>query len=64
MRPAVAVLIVTSIIGLLVAAERGGKPTIQPLLRAVDLKVGQQREVALANGKTATVKLLKKARAK
>ena len=33
-------------------------PTIEPLLRVVDLDVGQQREVELCDGKTAIVKLL------
>jgi hypothetical protein len=42
--------------GLAVAQEV--MPTIQPLLRTVDLNVGQQCEVELSSGKTATVKLL------
>ena len=33
-------------------------PTLEPLLRVVDLNVGEQSEVELSNGKTATVKLL------
>ncbi|MHC4178027.1 MAG: PKD domain-containing protein [Planctomycetota bacterium] len=34
------------------------EPTIEPLLRAVDLAVGQSREVELCNGQKVTVKLL------
>ncbi len=33
-------------------------PTIEPLVRTVDLNVGQQAEVELCNGKTASVKLV------
>jgi len=33
-------------------------PTIDPLVRVVDLNVGQQCQVELSNGKTATVKLV------
>ncbi len=34
------------------------QPTSQPLVRAVDLAVGESQSVALADGKTATVKLI------
>src|SRR5262245_24134964 len=34
------------------------QPTLQPLMRAVDLNVGEAQEVELANGKKVTVKLL------
>ena len=34
------------------------KPTIEPALRAVDLKIGESVEVTFADGKTAKVKLL------
>ena len=34
------------------------KPTIEPILRAVDLKIGESAEVTLADGKVAKVKLL------
>ena len=34
------------------------RPTREPLVRAVDLAVGESQSVALADGKTATVKLL------
>jgi murein DD-endopeptidase MepM/ murein hydrolase activator NlpD len=34
------------------------EPTIQPLVRVVDLALGQPREVALCNGEKVTVKLL------
>ena len=39
-------------------AAENQTPAIDPLMRAVDLRVGQQVEVELADGKTATVKLL------
>ncbi len=42
--------------GLAAAAET--QPTIDPLLRTVDLNAGQQAEVKLSDGATATVKLL------
>ena len=42
--------------GLAVAAE--ATPTIEPLLRTVDLNVGQRCEVGLSNGKTVAVKLV------
>lgn len=34
------------------------QPTIEPLLRVVDLKLGQSREVALSGGEKVTIKLL------
>ena len=34
------------------------EPTLKPLVRAVDLNVGEAREVELAHGNKATVKLL------
>lgn len=34
------------------------EPTVKPLVRTVDLNVGESQEVELANGKKATVKLL------
>ena len=37
---------------------RGRGPRIEPLLRTVDLRVGEQAKVTLADGKAATVKLL------
>src|SRR6188472_2730638 len=40
----------------LMAAEP--KPTLTPLMRTVDLNVGDSEEVDLARGKKATVKLL------
>ena len=39
-------------------AEETALPKIEPLLRAVDLNVGQQQDLLLADGKKATVKLL------
>ncbi|MEN6496441.1 MAG: hypothetical protein ABFD16_19320, partial [Thermoguttaceae bacterium] len=33
-------------------------PTVQPLVRVVDLKVGESQEVELPNGKKVVVKLL------
>ncbi len=36
----------------------GEAPPVEPLLRTVDLNVGEQSEVKLSNGKTVTVKLL------
>lgn len=46
--------------GLGVSALRADlpKPTIEPTLRAVDLKVGESADVTLANGSVAKVKLL------
>jgi len=44
--------------GSLGAAPADETPTVEPLLRVVDLNVGEQSEVVLSNGKTATVKLL------
>ena len=40
------------------AADNNQTPTIEPLLRVVDLHVGQQATVELCDGKTAAVKLL------
>jgi len=40
------------------AAPADETPPVEPLLRVVDLDVGEQAEVELSNGKTATVKLL------
>jgi predicted dehydrogenase len=39
-------------------ADEPPQPTVQPLFRAVDLNVGESRQVELADGKKATVKLL------
>jgi len=55
--PAVASLLLVFITGTAPAAE-GDAPTIQPLLCVVDLDVGQESEVELCDGTTATVKLL------
>jgi len=44
--------------GTVLAQPGAEKPTIEPLMRVVDLNVGQQRAVKLADGKTTTVKLL------
>jgi hypothetical protein len=40
------------------SAPNGEAPTMEPLVRTVDLNVGEQAEVVLSNGKTATVKLV------
>jgi len=51
-----ATLIITS--GIVPARAEATKPTIEPLLRTVDLNVGQEATVKLADGRTTTVKLL------
>ena len=52
-------LVLTSILTAALSETRAGEtPAIEPLLRVVDLKVGEQADVELSNGKTATVKLV------
>lgn len=51
-------LFLTLISGPLLAAGETQAQTIEPLLRAVDLRVGQQATVKLCDGSRATVKLL------
>ncbi len=47
------------VLGLCGFAQAGPpKPTLEPLLRVVDLRLGQSQEVQLADGKRATVRLL------
>lgn len=43
------------------AAAQPPQPTMEPLLRAVDLKVGETQEVTLCDGRKVTVKLLEMA---
>ncbi|MHC4399914.1 MAG: PKD domain-containing protein [Planctomycetota bacterium] len=52
--PSLAILL----LGSAVAAAAGEPASVEPLLRVVDLNVGQEAEVVLSNGKTATLKLL------
>jgi len=51
-------LAVLCVTGTLLAAPGKGAPTIDPLVRVVDLNVGQQGAVKLCDGKTVIVKLL------
>jgi len=53
-----AVLLSWSILPAAAGAGEAQRPSIEPLVRVVDLKVGQQASVKLANGKTVDVKLL------
>lgn len=53
-----AVLLSCSILPAAAGASEAQRPNIEPLVRVVDLKVGQQASVKLANGKTVDVKLL------
>jgi murein DD-endopeptidase MepM/ murein hydrolase activator NlpD len=53
------VLVLTSVLAASLPATGAGQaPAVEPLLRVVDLNVGERAEVELANGKTVTVKLL------
>ena len=58
MRLAVVSLVVLLTAAVALAEVAQEKPTIEPLVRAVDLNVGQEQTVVLCDGSKATVKLL------
>ncbi len=59
MKPrAIALIIGCCVIGSYLSAAEAGQPDVDPLIRLVDLKLGQRASVELSNGKTVDVKLL------
>lgn len=58
MRSAAFIVTILGTIAATSIAKEDALPSIEPRLRAVDLNVGQQQELTLADGKKATVKLL------